>query len=116
MRQLMSHKLDHLNRLVKVEAYDDPFSVVCHKYVVSLPNNINVTLPFHVGTTVSPFRPNGLTNETLLAIVIDRVKSAQHNNQVCIDNQQALVHLEAALAWLHNGALLQQDKQAKELP
>lgn len=40
---------------------------------------------------------NGLTNETLLAILIDRTKNL-HANTPCPENDIAIAHLEGALA------------------
>lgn len=43
---------------------------------------------------------NGVTHEVLLAIVADRLRSFQAGPYACEENAQALVHTEAALAWL----------------
>jgi len=43
---------------------------------------------------------NGLTNESLIAIVIDRLKSFQDGPFSCVENAQAIFALDAALNWL----------------
>jgi hypothetical protein len=44
---------------------------------------------------------NGVTQEALLAIVIDRLRSFQAGPFSCRDNAVALTHCEEALMWLH---------------
>jgi hypothetical protein len=43
---------------------------------------------------------NGLTQEALLAIVIDRLRSFQKGNYACRENAIALTKLQEALFWL----------------
>jgi len=43
---------------------------------------------------------NGITNEALLAIVIDRLRGFQSGPFACSENQQAMLSTEAALYWL----------------
>jgi hypothetical protein len=43
---------------------------------------------------------NGVTQEALLAIVIDRLRSFQAGPFACNENAQALAHAEFALKWL----------------
>lgn len=45
---------------------------------------------------------NGVTNEDLIAIVIDRMRGFQSGNYACRDNALALTKLEEALMWLRN--------------
>ena len=43
---------------------------------------------------------NGITNEALVAIVIDRMRGFQSGPYSCRENAIALTHLEEALMWL----------------
>ena len=43
---------------------------------------------------------NGITHETLIAVVIDRLRSFQTGPFSCRENAIALTHLEEALMWL----------------
>lgn len=43
---------------------------------------------------------NGITQEVLLAITIDRLRSFQRGQYNCRENAIALTHLEEALMWL----------------
>lgn len=44
---------------------------------------------------------NGIDNESLLAIVVDRLKGFQTGRLPCRENAIALQHLETALMWLN---------------
>jgi len=48
---------------------------------------------------------NGITQEALLAIVIDRLRSFQAGPYACADNQEALEHCQAALTALQRRTL-----------
>lgn len=45
---------------------------------------------------------NGVHNEDLIAIVIDRMRGFQSGDYACRDNALALTKLEEALMWLRN--------------
>lgn len=48
------------------------------------------------------FGVNGVTNEALLAILIDRVEGFQESKYTCKENEHALHALNAALGWLQH--------------
>ena len=45
--------------------------------------------------------PNGILNEDLLMMIIDRVESFQSSKLKCRENENALQHLYEALFWLN---------------
>lgn len=49
---------------------------------------------------IKEFGVNGVTQEALLAVVIDRLRSFQSGPFSCRDNAVALTHCEDALMWL----------------
>lgn len=49
---------------------------------------------------IKEFGINGITQEALLAIVIDRLRSFQAGQFSCRENAIALTHIEEALMWL----------------
>ena len=49
---------------------------------------------------------NGLTNEVLLAIVLDRLHGFQQSANCCRENALAITHLEEAQNWLARRAIL----------
>lgn len=48
---------------------------------------------------------NGITNEALMAIVIDRLRSFQRGPFACRENALALTNLEQSMMWLHKRTL-----------
>lgn len=53
---------------------------------------------------------NGFTQEVLLAIVIDRLRSFQKGAYACVENAGALGHVEAALARLKDRTLARMER------
>lgn len=63
-----------------------------------------ISLPFQNGP-IPQVGVNGVTNEALLAIVIDRLYAFQASQFACMENYQALVNCETALSWLKKRTL-----------
>ncbi len=59
------------------------------------------TIEFQNGP-IKEFGVNGVMNEDLIAIVIDRMRGFQSGKYSCRDNAMALAKLEEALMWLRN--------------
>ena len=75
-----------------------------HKYEVVLAENRNIVVGI-VNFQNGPIKEagvNGVTNEDLIAIVIDRMRGFQSGDFACRDNALALTKLEEALMWLRN--------------
>ena len=53
---------------------------------------------------------NGVMNEDLIAIVIDRMRGFQSGDYACRDNALALTKLEEALMWLRNRTNEREDR------
>ena len=51
---------------------------------------------------IKEFGVNGVMNEDLIAIVIDRMRGFQSGDYACRDNALALTKLEEALMWLRH--------------
>lgn len=58
------------------------------------------TLPFQSGP-IPEVGINGLTNEVLLAVVLDRLEGFQSGPYACTDNENARWYVAMALATLH---------------
>ena len=105
MRELTSHKSNSLNESVKVEVADEPGSGGAHhKYQFYLRQHNE----WHKGARVEfqkgPIEEvgvNGISNESLLAIVLDRLECFEKGPFANKFNQKALEHVESALMWLH---------------
>ena len=75
-----------------------------HKYEVVLAENRNIVV-CEVNFQNGPIKEsgvNGVMNEDLIAIVIDRMRGFQSGNYACRDNAIVLTKLEEALMWLRN--------------
>lgn len=59
------------------------------------------TVSFQKGP-IKEFGVNGVMNEDLIAIVIDRMRGFQDSSYACRDNALALTKLEEALMWLRH--------------
>ena len=75
-----------------------------HKYEVVLTENRNVVLG-EINFQNGPIKEasvNGVMNEDLLAIIIDRMQGFQSGDYQCRQNAMALVKLEEALMWMRD--------------
>lgn len=102
-RELISHRVNGLNEVIRITAFDDEGQKACHRYRVWPANGkaLGSVIEFQRG----PLRgdggvPNGLSNEALLAIIEDRLEFFQASDLSCIENEQALNHVRGALHWL----------------
>lgn len=133
MRTITDHKLNGLNDAITITALDEPGPIGAnHKYGLTLVCQAQaLTFPaitFQNGPIASAADYNGLTNEALLAVVIDRLRGFQGENPKpegfgatvgdssaqakalsiegqwgrfrCRENAVALTHLETALMFL----------------
>ena len=108
MRTLFDHKLNGLNDNLAVYAADEPSNGgASHAYAISWGDptdstgHSQQTLPitFQKGA-LSETGPNGISQEVLLAILIDRLRGFQSGPFSCRENAVALTKLEEALMWL----------------
>ena len=106
MRNLTDHKLNELNDALEIDVMDEPGQGgACHKYRISLfdTDGHSLDTETHINFQNGPIKEagvNGISQEALLAIVIDRLKSFQAGPFASEDNAKALGHTQAALAWL----------------
>ena len=111
MREITSHKVNGLNDALRIMALDEPGQGnACHVYhayvdesVITLPDavTVSVVIKFQNGP-ISEAGVNGVSQEALLAIVEDRLKSFQAGPFSCRENALALTHLQEAMHWLHH--------------
>lgn len=96
------HDLNDLNDQITIEATGE---ITCggsdHYYVITTPQYLN-TLKFHHmrAADVPPVEANGVTNEALLAIVLDRLEGFQKDEFACVENAKAISHIVHALEWM----------------
>lgn len=108
MRTLVEHKVNEANEALEIKVMDEPGAGgACHHYHVSgyKPENGGIALPtatliaFQNGP-IKEVGTNGLTQEVLLAICADRLRSFQAGPYACRENAVALTHIETAQMWL----------------
>lgn len=110
-RELTSHKVNPLNDKLTIEVMDKPGAGGAHHdYIISLrpagPDLLPVyyTIRFQNGP-INEAGINGISQEALLAIVIDRLQCFQKGPYACRENALALTKIEEAMLWLHKRTL-----------
>ena len=94
----------HLTKNVEIHAVDEPGQGgACHHYSVTYQTNDgttggNRTVDFQNGP-IKEHGANGIPDEALYAILIDRLQGFQKGQYSCRENAVALTHLETALMW-----------------
>jgi hypothetical protein len=106
MRTLSDHKVGHgAADVLEIHVLDEPGAGGAnHDYEIewTWPDGTAgaMALGFQNGS-IKEVGVNGITQEALLAIVIDRLRSFQAGPFSSRDNAVALTHCEEALMWLH---------------
>lgn len=113
-REITSHKVNPCNDKIGIFVTDEPGAGGAnHRYeITDMEYNANASfkqparqdcrllLMFQNGP-IPENGTNGVTQEVLLAIIIDRLKSFQAGPYSCKENSVALTHLETAELWLN---------------
>lgn len=118
MRELTEHKVNETNGSLKIIVMDDPGAGGAnHTYGIFSPQDVeaNGSPPEKDGPLAlianrciirfqnGPIKEagvNGVTQEALLAIIADRLRSFQAGPFSCRENAVALTHIETAQMWL----------------
>jgi hypothetical protein len=99
-RMISEHRIGELNEELIILVDDEPGhrSKACHKYRIMDQRELCVLghILFQNGT-LAERGTNGITNEALLAIVIDRLRGFQAGEFACRENAAALARIEEAL-------------------
>lgn len=107
MRSINGHQVNPVNDRLVITALDDPGSGGAnHRYRITgftTPDGDceEVELDFQNGP-IAEVGVNGITQEALLAIVADRLRSFQAGPFSSKANACALTHIEEAMHWLHS--------------
>lgn len=110
MRTIDEHKINPANDIISISVTDEPGAGGAnHQYHIDWTpkdNGIDPTLGpnsldihFQEGP-INEVGVNGVTQEVLLAIVADRLRSFQKGPYSCKANACALTHIEEAQHWL----------------
>jgi hypothetical protein len=104
MRTINDHKVNPANDSIEIAVLDEPGAGGAnHKYDVSWgPGEYQgIHINFQNGP-IAEAGVNGVTQEVLIAICIDRLRSFQAGPYACRENALALTKLEEAQQWLHS--------------
>ena len=121
MRTIAEHKVNPANDRILIRVTDQPGAGGAnHRYEVSgfelakNPSAVDTDHGQYAGTKMEIFFQNGpineagvngITQEVLLAIVADRLRSFQAGPFSCRENALALTKIEEAMHWLHSRTL-----------
>ena len=102
MRKLTEHTINPANDRIEITVMDEPGAGgASHHYSVDVNGVSNgMDVQFQNGP-IAENGVNGVTQEVLLAIVVDRLRSFQAGPYACRENAIALTKCEEALHWLH---------------
>lgn len=106
MRELTDHRVNECNEAIDINVMDEPVAGgACHEYVLLInsgkANADTVRLSFQNGP-IKEAGVNGITQEALLAVVVDRLRGFQSGKFACRENALALTKIEEAMHWLHS--------------
>lgn len=115
MREITEHRVNPANDKLKVTVLDEPGAGGAnHHYMVTLPDwsrapdGANAQGVWDIQFQNGPIAEagvNGLTQEVLLAICADRLRSFQAGPYACRENALALTKIEEAQHWLSSRTL-----------
>ncbi len=116
-RELTSHKVNDLNEALNIEVRDEPGQGnACHRYDVTgfdtgvnpsatdpdgYKSSFSRTIIMFQNGPIQEADVNGISNEVLLAIVMDRLEGFQSGEFACENNANALHLVAGALTVLH---------------
>lgn len=109
-REITSHKVNGCNDRIRITVVDEPGSGGAnHKYWLTLLAGEPLgqaemdlcQIEFQNGP-INEVGTNGITQEALLAICIDRLQCFQKGEYACRENAIALTKLEEAVHWLQH--------------
>lgn len=102
MQTITSHRVsDGLNDELAIAAVDNPGQAdACHEYIIRESNGTEHDVHFQNGP-IKKVGVNGISNESLLAIVEHRLLGFQSGEFACRENALALAKIQEAIMWLH---------------
>lgn len=110
MRKLIDHKVNGLNERIEIHATDEAGDGGAnHNYIISFSKESPCGLTGSLEQIEITFQKgpikiagyNGISNEALMAIVLDRLRGFQSGQFRCRENALALTALEESLLWLN---------------
>ena len=101
MRSIHAHEVTDADKTIGITAMDAPGNGGAnHYYAIDVAGTENgIDIRFQDGP-VAENGVNGITQEVLLAVAIDRLQCFQRGPFACRENAIALTHIETAMMWL----------------
>lgn len=115
-REITTHKHNDCNEAIGVFAVDEPGNGGAHHhYQISWPGDepnhphrfVNLT---YQNGPIKEVGTNGITEQSLLAVIIDRMQCFQKGPYSCRENAIALTKLEEALHWMEHRTKARQSR------
>lgn len=101
MRNITNHIANPTNDRIKITVMDEPGAGGAHHYyAVDADGSENGLDVFFQNGPIGEVGVNGVTQEVLLAIVIDRLRCFQAGPYACFENAEALRNAQQSLDWL----------------
>lgn len=108
MREIKTHLVDGAKEQVRIEQWENEPAPggapsAYNLFVSHLGSTHELCkIRFQKGALTDTNAPNGITNESLIAVVIDRLQHLQRGPLACRENAIAITKLEEALLWLQS--------------
>ena len=101
MKEITNHKIENNIEQIIIMATDEPsFGNAYHQYEISMgADTPPLIINFQKGP-IKEFGVNGIKEEILLSILIDRLESFQNSAFACVENGFSLSKIKEALWWL----------------
>ncbi len=118
MSQLTAHKTNDCNKQIDIFVHPagaggaairyDVFGPRTQMIGVGMVPSFGINLKFQDGPPAESI--NGITNEALLAIVLDRLEGFQTGPYKCRENALAITKIEEAMHWLSHRTRLREQR------
>lgn len=115
MREVTTHRVkENPREFIQIYPEGDPINGAppTYRLLLTTPGQREYGKEISLRFQSAAATPDGLTNEALLAVVIDRLQEFQKGRLSCWENSIALTHLETALLWLQKRT---RDRVAREV-
>lgn len=105
-REFLSEGISPLNKSARIFADERDANGGSHVYAISVDNGKKMfTLPSFQNGPIKESGFNGITEEALITIVLDRLRGFNEGPFRCRENSIVITHLEDALNWLNKRTL-----------
>ncbi len=100
-RSIVGHEGSTLNNSIVITADSRDQNGGSHNYVIHVDGILSGEINFQKGP-LQEAGLNGISDEALIAIVVDRLEGFNSQKYACRENSLAITHLQDALHWLQH--------------